>query len=261
MKVLFLGGTSYLGKELIKKLQGKGGFDITVISRGASIDNVDPQEIVFNLVVDYGKNDKPLTEVMAANVDYPLARLKGLQFKTVINFSTALDKEVSHYAHSKRNLEEKLFELAEQSECQVLNLRLQHFYGPGTPNHNFVTYLITKMLKGEEVPLTDCQQKRDFIFLDDLLGAILVIIEKRSQLKKKETIEVGSGSSIKLQSFVEEIKMISHSKSELLFGAVSKRANEPEVLEANISKLKALGWEPKTSTKQGLVETVKYFES
>jgi CDP-paratose synthetase len=255
MKVLFLGGTSYLGKEIIKRLEDLGGYEITVIRRDTPIVDIEQQDIVFNLVVDYGKNDKPLAEVMAVNVDYPLEKLKQIKFKTVINFSTALGKEVSHYAYSKKVLEEKLFAL----DGQVINLRLQHFYGPGTPEQNFVTYLVTKMLKGEDVPLTDCQQKRDFVYLEDLLNAVQLIVEKRDQLGLKETLEIGSGVAVKLQDFVEEIKRLSKSKSQLLFGTVLRRANEPEELKADITKLKALGWEPRVSVTQGLGETVKYF--
>ncbi len=256
MKVLFLGGTSYLGKEIIKRLKARGGYEITIIHRDSSLAGIGPQDIVFNLVVDYGKNNKPLGEVLAANVDYPTEKIKQIQCKTVINFSTALEKEVSHYAYSKKILEEKLFEL----DQQVLNLRLQHFYGPGTPEHNFVTYLVTKMLKGEVLSLTDCQQKRDFIYLDDLLDAVLLIIEKRDQLGLKETIEIGSGVALKLQDFVEEIKHLTQSQSQLLYGAVARRLNEPAELKADISKLESLGWGPKFSILQGLIETINHFK-
>lgn len=256
MKVLFLGGTSYLGKEIIKRLEARGGYEITIVYRDIPLVRIEPQDIVFNLVVDYGKNNKSLDEVMSANVDYPLEKLKHIQFKTVINFSTALEKEVSHYAYSKKVLEEKLFEL----DQQVLNLRLQHFYGPGAPEHNFVTYLVTKMLKGEDLSLTDCQQKRDFIYLDDLLDAVLLILEKRDQLELKETIEIGSGVALKLQDFVEEIKHLTQSQSQILYGAVARRLNEPAELKANISKLQSLGWGPKVSVLQGLMETINRFK-
>jgi hypothetical protein len=105
--VLFLGGTSYLGKEIIKRLKSIGGFEITIIYRDTSLIEIAPQDIVFNLVVDYGKNSESISEVMAVNVNYPLQKLEKIQFKSVINFSTALEKNVSNYSLSKRILEEK----------------------------------------------------------------------------------------------------------------------------------------------------------
>jgi hypothetical protein len=41
-------------------------------------------DVLMNLVVDYGKG-KELSEVIAANVDFPLSILSELKFTTVIN--------------------------------------------------------------------------------------------------------------------------------------------------------------------------------
>jgi CDP-paratose synthetase len=259
VKVLFLGGTSFLGEEIIKRLKALGGFEITLINRNDSLTHISEQDVVFNLVADYGKDEASLEQVMAANVDYPMSRLEKLQYKTIINFSTALNKEVSHYAFSKRKLEEKLFALSDSRKIQVMNLRIQHFYGPGLPEHNFVSYLITKMLKDEEVALTDCEHKRDFIYVDDLIDAVELLLKKKQDLDLKATIEIGSGHSMRLKEFVEDVKRISQSKSELKYGVITKRANEADKLVADISKLNSLGWIPKTSCAHGLEKTIKSF--
>jgi CDP-paratose synthetase len=265
MKIFFLGGTSYLGREIIKRLQGRKEFELYTFARSAEklsgltiniiqdLSTLGPMDVVMNLVVDYGKG-KELSEVMAANVNFPLSILSQIKFHTFINFSTGLSKEVSHYAFSKRTLEEKLIGLCPQ----VINLRLQHFYGPEAPAHNFVTFLVTKMVAGEELPLTDCQQRRDFIFTDDVLDAMEVILRNLSQLSVNEVIELGSGESVRLQDFVEAIKRVSSSSSVLKFGAIERRANEPVDLVANIEKIKKLGWRPKTSLQEGISQTVSF---
>ncbi|MCM2351369.1 MAG: NAD(P)-dependent oxidoreductase [Bacteriovoracaceae bacterium] len=258
MKVLFLGGTSYLGKEIIKRLESLGGFDITVVYRDTPLTSIGPQDIIFNLVVDYGKGNKPLSEVMAANVLYPLNALEKIQFKTVINFSTGLDKKVSHYSYTKKVLEETLSYLGE-GRFQVINLQLQHFFGPRAPQYNFVTFLIDKMLKGEELLLTDCQQKRDFIFIEDLLDAIEIVVSNLNQIGSNEIIEIGSGITIKLQDFVEDLKSLSKSNSNIVYGAVSKRAQEPDCLSANVEKIQKLGWKAKHSIHEGVLKTILEF--
>ena len=83
MKLFFLGGTSYLGREIIKRLQTKN-VEISVYVRSPEsankleglkvnkvfdVSGLSKQDVVFNLVVDYGK-DKELSEVMAANVEF-----------------------------------------------------------------------------------------------------------------------------------------------------------------------------------------------
>lgn len=269
MKILFLGGTSYLGKEIIKRLKSNPEMEISAFVRNdklnnlnvktfTSVEKIPPQDVVMNLVVDYGKG-KELPEVMSVNVDFPFYILEKINFKTVINFSTGLDKSVSHYAFSKRTLEEKLDQLGNEEKLQVINLRLQHFYGPGAPAHNFVTFLITKMLANEELLLSDCQQRRDFIFTNDLLDAVEILIRKLNSLKSAETIEIGSGESVRLQDFVENIKKITGSDSILKYGALDRRPNEPIDLVANIEKMHSLGWRPRTSVREGLSETISYF--
>lgn len=259
MKVLFLGGTSYLGQEIIKRLTTVGGYDITVIRRETvdeQIKDIPQQDIVFNLVVDYGKNGKSFSEVMSANVNYPLYILEKVQFKTLINFSSGLAKDVSHYAFTKKMLEEALSYLALTSGWQIINLQLQHFFGPGAPAHNFISFLINKMKAHEAIPLTDCQQTRDFIFTEDLIDAVMMVIKNKDTLSADETIEIGSGSAVKLKELIELLKSLSNSRSDLIYGQIPKRKNEPMELKADITRIQSLGWRPKHDLKNGLLATL-----
>lgn len=256
MKILFLGGSSYVGQQLIQRLSS---HDVTLIHRStglAEIDRIPSQDVVMNLVVDYGRNNKSIDELIRINVDYPFERIKRLKFETLINFSTALDESVSAYATSKKQLERKLVEFSKSSGSQVLNLHIQQFYGPGVPAHNFVAFLLTKMQLNEAIPLTDGQQLRDFIFIDDLLDAICLLIEKRKTLKAQEVIQIGSGTSIKVAEFVKRLKDLAGSTSELQFGAIPRRPQEPLELKADISQLQSLGWQPKYSLIEGMKKTI-----
>ena len=272
MKIFFLGGTSYLGREIIKRLEISGDHEISVLVRSLvsaeklkgmkvrclfenDLDQLPVQDVVFNLVVDYGKN-KSLFDVMEANVQFPLHVLEMINFKTIINFSTALEKNVSHYSFSKKVLEESLSHLQMENNWQVVNLHLQHFFGPGAPDHNFVTFLIDKLLNNEDLALTDCQQKRDFIFAPDLLDAIEIILEKLSSLDSNLNLELGSGIALKLQDFVEKIKHLAGSRSSINYGAVPRRPNEPAELKANVEFIERLGWTMKNSLEDALKVTI-----
>ena len=259
MKVLFLGGTSYLGQGLIHRLKFLGGFEITIVKRETPLEELagyPEQEIVFNLVVDYGRCNQSLDELIKINVDFPFERIKRLKFKTLMNFSTALEKEVSPYAHSKKMLEEKLFTEFRGSNQQIFNLHLQHFYGPGAPEHNFVTFLLGKLRKNEPIELTDGQQKRDFIFIDDVVDAIVLLITRCNDLRAQETIQIGSAVSVRMEDIIRELKHLTKSSSELLFGAIPRRANEPDELKADISLLKGLGWEPRGNWKESITKII-----
>jgi CDP-paratose synthetase len=277
MRVLFLGGTSYLGLEIIKMMvhfplceisvlvrteassQKLSGLPVKIIGLGEIFESA-PFDIVYNLIVDYGKDLKSFEDLYKVNVEFPLNQLRKIKFNTVINFSTSLPEEVSSYARTKKNLEIELASLGIKERFQVLNLQLQHFYGPGTPDHNFVTFLFKKMLLNEDIPLTICDQNRDFIFIDDLLEAIALITEKKNDLSNIETIEIGSGEPVILKKFIEKVHILTKSKSKLLFGRIPKRLHEPEELKANLKVLKGLEWKPKTSLNDGLEKTLRYFQ-
>lgn len=271
MKILLLGGTSYLGRKIITRLSKNNDHDISVLVRPSStyklqglkvkayyednLETLPPQDLVFNLVVDYGKN-KPLWEVMEANMNFPLRQLEKIKFKTLINFSTGIGKTISHYSFTKKLLEESLSFVAAKNDWQIINLQLQHFFGPGAPDHNFITFLIQKMNQNEAVLLSDCQQKRDFIFTEDLLDSVEVILKNLNKMGPDEGFEVGSGVALRLQDLVEEIHRLTSSSSVLKYGAIPRRPNEPAELIADISKIKALGWNPKTSVFDALKLTV-----
>lgn len=253
MKFVFLGGTSYLGSKLINHF--KDNHEITLIKRGTSfseLESFSEFDILFNLVVDYGKDSKGFDEIKLANYDYPVERIQRLKVKTIINFSTGLAKDLSHYSKTKCMLEETLVELSEKRNFQVINLKLQHFYAADVPLHNFFGFLINKLKKGEDIPLTDGLQRRDFIYIKDLLNVVKLIIQKRSELPKALNVEVGSGKSYVIKEVVKLLKAAYASKSNLNFGQVEKRANEPEELVADISKLKDLGFEPQYDLVQGI---------
>ncbi len=48
----------------------------------------------------------------------------------------------------------------------------------------------------------DFQQRRDFVFSDDVVDAVEVILRNQRHLGTNEVIEIGSGVSVRLQDFL-----------------------------------------------------------
>lgn len=257
MKCLFLGGTSFIGRELIKSLSRNKATEIWVYLRSQSSEQKietpginflydfnqrNEFDVVFNLIADYGKGKSLLSDVMSANVLFPLKAIEKIQFKTIVNFSTALPYELSSYSLTKKILEDSLTFEANQKGFQFLNLKIQQFFGPGAPENNFVTMLIKKMLRNDRLDLTDGLHKRDFVFVADLIKAVEIILNQRLRSSKIESFEIGSGESITIKELVYKLKEITKSDSELNFGAIPKRNNEPENLIADVKRLIEIGW-------------------
>jgi nucleoside-diphosphate-sugar epimerase len=129
-------------------------------------------------------------------------------------------------------------------------MKLQHVYGPKDDESKFIPWFL-KQLKDEvpEIKLTAGTQKRDFIHVFDIVSAYILLLDKSDGFSKFEEFEVGTGSSIRVRDFLNEIviafeeKQGKHIKTRLNFGAIPMRMGEPVEIHANNLDLKLLGWD------------------
>ncbi len=102
------------------------------------------------------------------------------------------------------------------------------------------------------------KEKRDLLFINDLVKAIDLIILK--QRKKFEIFNIGSKSLISVSNLVKEIIKISRKKIKIYYD-IKKPTNKFSVrLDCNKAK-KILGWNPKFSLKQSLLMTINWYKS
>jgi nucleoside-diphosphate-sugar epimerase len=170
-----------------------------------------------------------------------------------------LEKSVSIYSLSKAHFREYLE--INQEEASITNVALEHFFGPGDDTSKFVTRIIRALNNKEPIiALTEGSQKRDFVYVNDVLNALMKIINE--SWKKKpglNTYQIGTGSAISIRHFVETAKKLSgNSETILNFGAVPLRKNEPKEVIVNLDPIKELGWSPKWTLEQALSETINY---
>ena len=97
--------------------------------------------------------------------------------------------------------------------------------------------------------------KREFLYVDDLAEALILISEKYKNL---EPINVGSGFEISISSLANKIKKIIGFKGRLFFNRKYPDGVKRKFL--NSSKIKKLGWKPKTCFDDGLRKTIEWFK-
>ena len=100
------------------------------------------------------------------------------------------------------------------------------------------------MLNTPEIKLTKGEQKRDFIFIDDVISAYMLILQKHNDFEKLFVgFDVGSGNSISIRSFVEAVHQLTGSTTHLAFGAIPYRKGEMMNSVADTAGLNSLGWQ------------------
>jgi nucleoside-diphosphate-sugar epimerase len=149
-----------------------------------------------------------------------------------------------------------------KSNINCFNLSLEHFYGPGDSDGKFTTYIIRELVKNtKQINLTPGKQKRDFIYIDDVVSAFICIIDVIKNYKTGEihNIQIGSGVNTSIYDFANLVKnIVGNNNTNLNFGAIPYRENEVMQSDVNLDNILKLGWLPKVSLQKGLEKTIKH---
>lgn len=283
--ILLTGGTGFLGANLLRSILIKG-FDVVLLLRRSSnlyrisdllskvktyyiedgsLENLfedNKIDVVLHCATNYGRKDEGAISVLESNLMLPLKILQlGVQngITCFVNTDTILDKRISYYSLSKNQFKEWLKMYSHKIVCA--NVALEHFYGPNDNISKFVTSIMISLLKNErEIQLTEGKQKRDFIYIDDVVTSFACIFP---HLAKKEkgffNYEIGTGKTISIKEMVSLTKSLANNTKTILnFGAIPLRHNEVMESKVDLSNIHSLGWRPKISIKEGLDITLKF---
>lgn len=283
--IIITGATGYLGSGLVRRLASEH-WNIIILKRSFSkthriqdlidlntIKSIDidrtPLEHVFidnkpsiilHCATDYGRKNDNSIKTIEANLLLPLKLLilgvnNGVQY--FINTDTILDKRINHYSLSKKQFVDWVHLYKNQIKC--INVMLEHFYGFGDDNTKFITYIIQSLVQGiEEIKLTNGLQKRDFIYIDDVINAFALIINNIDSIDENFTeFQVGTGHEVSIRFLCEKVKEIcGNNNTKLNFGALPYRENEIMESSVDISALTSLGWSSATSLVDGLTKVI-----
>lgn len=97
-------------------------------------------------------------------------------------------------------------------------------------------------------------QRREFIFVDDVADAAIFLMKNFSG---STPINVGSGFDVTIRSLAELLKEVVGFEGELRFDITKPDGMLLKALDS--SALLAMGWRPKTSLRDGLEQTYRWF--
>lgn len=147
--------------------------------------------------------------------------------------------------------------LAREKNLPIITARLFNVYGLYEHRNRFMTEVILACLKGEQPVLTNPKTKRDFIFVCDVVDALINISNNG---KPGEIYNVGTGKESSLEEAVKLIIKYTGYKNVLKWGTMDDRKFDTIHWRADISHTKnILGWEAKYDLEEGIKETVSWF--
>ena len=148
-------------------------------------------------------------------------------------------------------------------QLPVIIARPFNVYGPRQSARAVIPTIISQIAAGaKEVKLGNLTTTRDFTFVDDMCRGLLAVATLDSGLG--EVFNIGSDQEISMGELFRLIAEIMSSDARIEIDPDRLRPTDSEVcrLLCNSQKLRdAHGFQPKVSLREGLKQTVKWFEN
>lgn len=164
------------------------------------------------------------------------------------------------YDEGKRGAETLFFDYHRQHQVEIKVMRIFNTYGPrmSATDGRVVSNLILQALQGEALTVVgDGNQTRSFCFVDDTVDAMWRLMNSTRTLTGP--INVGNPSECTILDLASLILDLTGSKSQLTFSPAT--ADDPLRRQPLVDLAKnELSWTPSVSLKDGLIQTIAYFE-
>ncbi len=282
-KILLTGATGFLGSHLLESFISQG-FEIVILKRTTSdtwriaqlldkvkfynIDEISLKkifeefepEIIVHTACSYGRKNETIIDIVNTNLFFGLQLLEeSMKFnvKTFINTDSLLPRNINNYSLSKAQFSEWLQKYSTQ--IQVINFKIEHMYGVKDDNKKFIPWLINEMINGSNViKLSSGIQKRDFIYISDVVAAFDLVLQKRHTLPSWNLFDIGTNIFTEVRELVTKIASIlekEHNKvimPRLNFGSIPYR--EEDIMTPNLDnkKIIELGWHHQVNIDEGV---------
>jgi UDP-glucuronate decarboxylase len=165
----------------------------------------------------------------------------------------------SCYDEGKRCAETLFFDYYRQNNVDIRVVRIFNTYGPGMHPYDgrVVSNFIMQALRGEDITVYgEGQQTRSFCFVDDLLDAMIAMMNQENDVGP---INTGNPHEFTILELAEKVIQLTGSKSKII--KLPLPADDPKQRRPDITRARnVLGWEPKIQLEEGLKKTIEYFK-
>ncbi|MBS3056976.1 MAG: GDP-mannose 4,6-dehydratase [Candidatus Aenigmarchaeota archaeon] len=138
--------------------------------------------------------------------------------------------------------------------------RLTNIYGPKHQmkhgEQGILNFFIRKAMDNETITLFNGAQKRDFLYIDDCINALI----KLSQSKYNDVFNVGCGTGISLKRAVEVLNEILPCAVRFELEPEEWKKVEVGNFFMDIKKIRKIGWSPSTNLKTGMEKTIEFYK-
>jgi nucleoside-diphosphate-sugar epimerase len=174
-------------------------------------------------------------------------------------YSENTEKSPKTYSGCRSALLEDFFSyFYERYKIPVIVLRLFNIYGPLQPVPYLIPHILHSYVENDTISIGDVEKTRDFLYVEDFLGAIKSIVYKT--FEEFSIFNLGSGNGINISQLINTLENIIGVKMRIIFDANKIREEyDYDYAVANISEIcSKLEWKPKIPIEEGLALTYSW---
>lgn len=226
------GGSSYASTNSLSQFYDNIDPSIKLIELLSSLPKK-PMFVGFGSFAEYGVHHNSITETHSTN---PL-NLYGLSKLTFMNFS-------------------KMF--CSMSSMEWMWIRPCYVYGPGDVPTRLIPSLISKFLKNQDVILDECNSTIDYLFIDDFVNQIYILIVK----KATGIFNLCSGNQYKVRDIVNFLHKNINCTSKVTYDSSLNRSTIPNyVCGSSLKLITETKYNNLISIQDGLIKTINYYKN
>lgn len=280
MKVLVTGADGFTGKSLCKALSEKGIEVIALRRENGNITDAKTFAPYYEMQIDHifhlaassyvpdsWKNvpDFIHNNVIGTTHLLELCKSTNASFTFVSSYMYGVPIHLpisenhptatpNPYALSKKLAEEVCMFYAKEFNIKMTIVRPFNIYGPGQRKDFLIPTIINQVLNNECIIVNDLKPKRDYLFLDDFIAALLETLNINTNA---EVFNIGSGNSYSVEEIINIIQKLAGTEKKVISKNLSRPNEIPDVV-ADITKLNKLtSWRPVYSLESGLRKCIE----
>lgn len=145
------------------------------------------------------------------------------------------------------------------AEKPIVIFRIFNIYGPGQKDGFLLPTILKQIKLNDTITLGDIKAKRDYTYIDDLIQAFILAIEKEMPLGIS-TFNICSQKGTNAEEIVRLLEELTGKKINIQINQNLLRSDEMNIEYGSYSKAeRILGWKPKYTLKEGLKKTIPHY--